>query len=369
MSSSVPSDSDCTGRRKHLGELAFIFYHRGGTWKDFGDFLLLLWRRRTSSSAEVMTATRPPVHSDCSCRHNGDGQHAAELRAAALDPQNYPTMAHERYTRPCFGLGSWDKGKNPGLVADDYCTRARNYLSSIGKGQKKTSAEQGTYEPDSQMSGVSEVNSSERSSIDMPDVETDGSFEWLVEEAPAPPLESSQESTEFDGEDLFEDQDIVSALLDADDEHGVQEDASDPATRPRSSGTGISSLSDYPYSQASRGRGSTVARSSTKMRGATLAYLVQFADDPMALKAEFRRLRDRRDLWILHLCGCGICWEGPDGQARLGCCEPTHLRLGTSEENRAHTAAHLGINYVQPGMYARHCSHLHTALRFCDGLF
>lgn len=30
---------ELSGRRKHLGRIALIFYHRGGTWQDFGLFL------------------------------------------------------------------------------------------------------------------------------------------------------------------------------------------------------------------------------------------------------------------------------------------------------------------------------------------
>lgn len=101
----------------------------------------------------------------------------------------------------------------------------------------------------------------------------------------------------------------------------------------------------------------TTPRLSTKMRVATLAYLLNFADAPEQLAEQFRRLHDDRELFILHLCGCGLSsrnkqrhniWHG-------GCCEKTHLQLGYHEENHAHRCYHYTITTVKPEDYTVVC--------------
>jgi len=108
--------------------------------------------------------------------------------------------------------------------------------------------------------------------------------------------------------------------------------------------------------ESNDGSQETGARSSTKMRTATLAYLCQFWADPGRLEEEFSRLLKRPDLHILHLCGCGLCQKVPSGPGLggtriLGCTEPTHLKLGTSEENSLHTSMHRAMNAISNDGY------------------
>jgi hypothetical protein len=100
-------------------------------------------------------------------------------------------------------------------------------------------------------------------------------------------------------------------------------------------------------------------RTSTKVRAATLGYLWGFSRDPDRLREETRRLRDERDQQVLHLCGCGIPFNNSDGVLVPGCCEWSHLRLGTAEENGLHKSYHtvMGATVAEglPGPL-RYCS-------------
>ena len=75
-------------------------------------------------------------------------------------------------------------------------------------------------------------------------------------------------------------------------------------------------------------------RTSTGVRVHVLAYLYRFWDSPVQLEMAYHRLRDSSDS-ILHLCGCGICRHGDKG-----CTEPSHLYLGTQQENLSHAHWH-----------------------------
>lgn len=82
-------------------------------------------------------------------------------------------------------------------------------------------------------------------------------------------------------------------------------------------------------------------RTSTGIR--VLGYLAQFRYDPAVLAIHYRLLRDS-PAPLLHLCGCGICNDG-----QKGCIEPSHLRLGTQEENLNHTHWHAVLKAAADG--------------------
>lgn len=344
-------NSEITGRSKHLGQLALVFKHRHGTWTDFGLFLKILFRGEPSSGR--ISAVQPSR--ECGCRHNFGGRHHAILAAAALNPEEYPMFAHERYSRPCITLGAWEKGKNPGLVVDDLCIKAAEFLRNIGKGDSlEKTGRDFEYEPESQQSQFSEAMSTSP--------EPDGPIRDVSMEPV--PVGGGQV---FDGDDLFDDDDVVEALVEEYEELGTVGAAGTHA-RPRSSGTSISTPTGYLNSDDSRVQSSV--RSSTKLRAATLGYLAGFADDPQALRREFKRLRGDASLWVLHLCGCGLCY-GDAGKPRFsGCVEYSHLRLGFREENKTHTNLHFALNFVNVEDYAGTCSSFHKReAEGGDGLF
>jgi hypothetical protein len=103
------------------------------------------------------------------------------------------------------------------------------------------------------------------------------------------------------------------------------------------------------------------ARSSTKMRAATLAYLRGFARDPERLREEMYRLRKERDLYVLHLCGCGLPYTNESGTLVPGCCEWSHLRLGTSVENALHRSYHIVMEKSNVEDFPQLCDIIHRA--------
>jgi len=155
----------------------------------------------------------------------------------------------------------------------------------------------------------------------------------------------------FEGDELFEDQDLMEVLLD---EMELARPPSQHSLVTTPSGFSAESH-DSMVQFASR-------PSSTKMRAATLAYLAQFADRPRALRNEFRRLRREKDLMVVHLCGCGLCSAAPDGTKVLGCTEPSHLRLGTSAENLAHSSFHTTIRSFPAEAFPDMCRWMHTTV-------
>jgi hypothetical protein len=112
----------------------------------------------------------------------------------------------------------------------------------------------------------------------------------------------------------------------------------------------------------------TDRRSSTKMRGATLGYLWGFAENPARLRTEFRRLRGDGSLWVLHLCGCGLCTATDQGQRSRGCCEWSHLTLGSSVANARHRTYHEVMSSTRVEDYPALCGIIHRGVDG-EGLF
>jgi len=89
------------------------------------------------------------------------------------------------------------------------------------------------------------------------------------------------------------------------------------------------------------------SRTSTGIRAHVLAYLARFRAVPAELEVQYRLLRDT-SAPILHLCGCGICNHGK------ACIEPSHLRLGTQQENINHGHWHAMLNASVSGSKAEY---------------
>jgi len=75
-------------------------------------------------------------------------------------------------------------------------------------------------------------------------------------------------------------------------------------------------------------------RRSTGLRVHILAFLCNYWDDPVQLEGQWNALVTTQTP-LLHFCGCGVCHN----QDRA-CTEPSHLRLGTREENDYQTGWH-----------------------------
>jgi len=248
---------------------------------------------------------------------------------------------NERYTRPCLGIGTWESGKNPGLVVDDLCSKARNFLQCIGRGDPdEPTGRDFEYNPSQSTTG-SHMAADSQGAIDVGNI---------IDSPRQVPLSES-----FDGDDWFDDDDFAE----------VAAELAGP-NRPLSPGT-ITAPSGFSGSSHDSVLQSNV-RHTTKMRAATLGYLWQFADQPLELRDEFRKLRGDPSLHVLHLCGCGICFTQADGTRVLGCVERSHLRLGSSEENAMHTSYHKVIQSIPPDRYAGICEHIHAG-QFGEGIF
>jgi hypothetical protein len=361
--------NDCSGRAKHLARLAAVFRHRHGTWGDFGLFLKMIFGE-VLPVGRVETAPLEKI----SCRHNSGGRHHQILQASRIAPGDYPMFTHERYTRPCVTLGSFDRNKNPGLVVSDLCIKARAFLLSIGKGDENDPTGRdreyvppsddlemsspynpAEADPDSrELSPVSEVGGYLRSLPRVRQTQGSSSYSAPMElDAPTPgesrPVEDGSSSY---GGSLFEEEDVLeminSWMAPAEQSQQTVETMSD-----------VGSIESLPQ---------RAGRLSTKMRVATLAYLWKFADNAEQLRAEFRRLRRDNSLQVLHLCGCGLCIITEQGEKIPGCCEKTHLMLGTAVMNGHHKNYHTTIGLSQVEDYPALCGILHRA-RNGDGIF
>lgn len=120
----APEDS--SGRKVHLGRLALIFYRRGASWTDFGNFLGALFHGG-------LTWQRGDPFHEMKCRHGSNGRHHAFLQA--LSTQGDPDFAYAGVSRPCLGYGKGDANKSPGIPVGDLENKARAWLLSIGKGR------------------------------------------------------------------------------------------------------------------------------------------------------------------------------------------------------------------------------------------
>lgn len=325
------------GRRKHLGDLALVFKHRHGTWKDLGEFLKREFQDDSESGQMVSTPSRlRPV----SCRHSPGGVHYEALQAA-IDPTS-PFVS--RFPggsdfRPCVMHGAYDTNKNGGLVVEDLCSRARAFLVSRSREDEAllTSANMlgidmlsGSSQPESDLSGME---------VDPPPSEADDFFE----------------DEDVTDEDLLEAEETIMGLPDLADwdlpglaalekERDAMEDLSSEAS--------IVDGSEIPSSSQDSLGNRRQARQTVKMRAATLAYLWRFADRPRELKDAFRQLRSNKDLEVLHLCGCGLCFISNSGAKIVGCAEWSHLSLGSKSTNADQAAMHRILKLLPPAGYA-----------------
>jgi len=253
---------------------------------------------------------------------------------------------HERYTRQCFGVGTWEGGKNPGLVVEDLCGKAQAFLQCIGRGDpRERTGRDFEYDPglSSPLTVGSPMDPDSQGSIDIGNI-VDGPRQLPLSER-------------FEGDDWFDDDDFADIV------GGLAGPNRPPTPGTVTAPSGHSGSSHDSVLQRVGG-----ARVSTKMRAATLGYLWQFADQPAKLRNEFRRLRSDGSLHVLHLCGCGLCFITPGGLRVYGCVERSHLRLGSSDENTMHTSYHRVIQAMPPDLYAGICEHVHQGT-YGEGIF
>ncbi len=344
------------GRGKHLGQIAKVFRGRHGTWSDFGRFLKSIFGEELDIGRQPAERRTRPLE-NIVCRHNEGGRHFRFLAANQATPGT-TLAAHERYSRPCVYTGSFDKKKNPGLVVFDLCAKANRFLLSIGKGDPNDSAgrdreyDNELNPPSSPLTTASLVTDSFTSIRSVNVLDTSGPRDPKRVRLNEVEGESSTDPATQDAE-YIEDSDVEQALSSIAEE--VQDDVADETVAEDSS------LSESSLVEEGQ------PRQSTKMRAATLAYLCNFADEPTKLRDEFRRLRENPDLYVLHLCGCGIC--GMDGRTRVfGCCERTHLKLGSAVENSQHRIYHDMMRLAVNEDYATLVDIVHRAPHG-DGLF
>ena len=337
---------DPVGRSKHLGELAMVFKHRHAKWHHFADFLREEFSDR--SVAGPNADVTPPLLQQVACRHNNGGRNHTALSTANNGPFQ-SAFNHVRYQRPCVTMGTYDEKKNPGLVVHDLCTRAVRFLARIGLGDPDEETKRDfKFDPT--------VYSACRSSEDsLPPFQSDD-FEGLstsnIRLSPRRARAEEDEDDEYGGDEFFQQEDVQEFLFAATD-HGVPISEFDPDASVSAPGMGSSS--------DSVGQG-TLGRKPTKMRVATLAYLWGFVSDPQALRREFRKLRTSPNLHVLHLCGCGMCYKQPDGSRVYGCCEASHLILGSSSLNDMHRTYHTMISLLPPENYLLQVSLFRHAL-------
>lgn len=346
---------ELVGRGKHLASLAQVFRHRHGTWADFGLFLKQLFGEGQGTTSAVTAPSQVP------CRHNHGGRHHALLRASIEEPLSYTMFDHERYRRPCVSIGSFDINKNPGLVVTDLCVKANRFLLSIGKGDEAGPAGKDCEYVQSLEPISSPVTASRSEDTDdFMDIDPSNILDSRLrsprdERAGETQVSDSQYSNEF-----FEDED-------------VQEELSALAQTFDSDVRGVQSPSETMETLSDVGTGDSVlasvdGRLSTKMRAATLGYLWKFADEPAKLREEFRKLRRESNLQVLHLCGCGLCLLTNEGSRVFGCCEKSHLILGTAVMNGHHKTYHEVIGRCLDTDYAQLCGIIHRG-RDGKGLF
>lgn len=342
---------ELSGRRKHLGRIALIFYHRGGTWQDFGLFL----ERFFAGSLHVKKTGTVYFHEQ-KCRRNTSGRHHAFLQSGRTQPDQYPMFNHERYSRPCLSFGKGEEGKNTGFVVSDVCTRARKFLESIGKGEiKRSSVYDEDYDPDL----ADELDESSSVWVGTSQVAEGSTPLAEDDDVPVPVPQMEGPSSDDFGSLEFELEDVEGLLGDS----GEEGPAPDQDVL-------MSEISDFPSSENSADPEDSqgqVKRSSTKVRAATLGYLWGFSGRPAELRDAFQTLR-RGSLSVLHLCGCGIYYKNLDGAACPGCCEWSHLKLGTLEENRYHENWHKTMNMARNEDYSALCDIVHRG-QYGEGLF
>jgi hypothetical protein len=318
-----------------------IFRHRHGTWRDLGNFLKFIFQDVPSTGVG-----ETPSLKVIGCRHNPGGREYPTLMAGRDSPVHYPMFDPEIHYQPCVTLGSFDEGKNPGLVVSDLCSKAKDYLASIGKGNGPDDRRGRDYEyvPPSgpstpSLEAGSSVVTESLGALFLPEEE-----DILIGTTDLPETTDGYKdsSSYYDGDSIWgeDDADLGFVLSPHDDE----------------SQQTVATLSDAETID------SATPRRSTKMRVATLAYLWKFADQPTLLKEAFQLLIRDRELQVLHLCGCGICRteQGSAQKTQIpGCVQPAHLILGSAVMNGHHKNFHITLALCQPSDYADLCAIFH----------
>jgi hypothetical protein len=346
--------NDAEGRSRHLGAILLVFYHRGGTWHDFGMFLENLF-----SGALHKAPNRPHnPFTEQKCRHGPQGLHTDILETAAMSPDDYPMFNHGRYFRPCISFGKGEANKTPGFVVADTVVKARRYLESIGKGDivqnSAYSEDDSDYDPDNDSDPG---ESAEDQLIEV------GESLSETEQVGGP---TSDDDSEMQGVDGSSQETSYGSIIALSDVEALIEQLDGPRRlRPRA----IPETSQIPITSSQGEFGpedvsfhaSQHARVSTKMRAATLGYLRGFSRDPERLCEETHRLRTERNAFVLHLCGCGMPYTNNTGALVPGCCEWSHLRLGSSKENALHKMYHSVMGKAMVADYPRLCDIIHRA--------
>jgi len=170
---------------------------------------------------------------------------------------------------------------------------------------------------------------------------------------------SANASEESENNSFIDPEDIHSMMEPSDSEPGTQPEQPDDVVLYRPAREILTSEADFDISDASIVVRPGGTRSSTKVRAATLGYLRGFSLDPDRLREETRRLTLNRDLQVLHLCGCGIPFHNPEGTLVPGCCEWSHLKLGTAEENGRHKSYHIVMGMTVAEDYPALCGIVH----------
>jgi hypothetical protein len=243
-------------------------------------------------------------------------------------------------------MGSFDEGKNPGLIVHDVCKKAVQFLKSIGKGDPdEPSGRDFEYEPPQSSSpdvDFNQVVSDHNSDIDML---SEVDIENIIDTKRAiMPVRDTEDDGEYN-DSFFDDEDTKAELVALTDSAG----GDNHSVVGSSIGWSLELPEGYTSSQDSVTQ--LANRLSTKMRAHTLAFLWGFADQPGELRKQFRLLRSRSDLWVLHLCGCGLSLQGQDKVQNYGCTEKTHLILGGRELNDLHKSYHIVLGMSPASNY------------------
>lgn len=319
---SVAGD-DPVRRAGHLGRIQGIFRRRGATWADIGLFLQFLFGERVVPRVGLKSLDPP---GRCECRHKSGVHHIALSNLSVNAPGDLLTN-HPHLIRPCITIGTADPGKNPGLVVDDLCSRARKFLArkyhiSHYWGEK--------IEPeDDDGDDETEYTPSESGdNLSLSELEYEPDGNGSEDDDGYGPSGPPSQNSAYDMSNIIAEADNVTRVAARDARDHIQ--TYEREDREISLSTGVGE---------SQGTEPEQARKSTKLRAATLAYLLNFANSPTAFAREWRRMK-RGDEDVLHLCGCGICSRSPSGEKLGGCVEKSHLRLGDQVENNKHREWH-----------------------------
>lgn len=363
------STEEVRSRKGHLGRLALIFFRRGASWVDFREFLVALFNNEVKAAGRRNTRSVAGRFHVQKCRHGPGGRHFDELRRlTTVVEEDRPALfnSHAGFSRPCLGFGKGDDNKAPGLVMYDLCKDARAWLATRGKGRVIRSATPRHHRalghvPDdlAHLQLDAEVLPHAHPIPEWSEFVLDNPEAWrLWEELCSMGLYPTLIDEDPDAQEI----EYQLGGLSFTGHSGEEED------RPMSD----TLLSSDPGVQSSPNTGIANARTSTKIRVHTLAYLKGANNDTTAFRTRFFQLREQDEL-VLHLCGCGIKFTNPehsDGpQECSGCCEPTHLRLGTSETNLRHRYFHTVMNLVQVADYGEQCRLAWRGQDDCDGIF